>query len=228
MASIRTLTTGRRAVLAGDGGLLTAAAFAAVLGLAAAIGSGSHVSNVAAGLGMAAAGVLGPLTAWRLHQGRIDGSATSGALLGCIAGVALAWVILSAAWILASALSALGTAVGLSVTKSAGATAVGIAVAIAYLAVAGRLDVDALRDLSLRRRRHVWLDIVRLVATALYAAYVVGVITLVVAGSDSGAGMYAVLLLTVPGAAGAAVVTAADVMVRRDARRTHTPLISGV
>jgi hypothetical protein len=228
MAFARTLTAGGRAVLGGDGGLLTAGAFAAVLALAASMGSGSHASNVAAGLGMAAAAVFGPLSAWRLHQRRVDGSATSGALLGYIAGVGIVWVILHAAWILASVLSALGTIVGLSVTKTAGATAVGIAVAVAYLAVAGWLDVDALRDLSPQRRRHAWLDIARLVATAVYAAYVVGVVFLVAGGPDSGAGMYTVLLLTLPGAVGAAIVTIADAMVRRDERRSRTPLISGV
>ena len=45
---------------------------------------------------------------------------------------------------------------------------------MAYLAVAVWLDVDALRDLSAKRREHAWLDVARLVATVAGVAYLVG------------------------------------------------------
>ena len=47
-------------------------------------------------------------------------------------------------------------------------------VVAAYLVVIVWLDVDALRDLSPQRREHVRLDIVRLLATVVYVAFVVG------------------------------------------------------
>jgi hypothetical protein len=180
-------------------------------------------------VGIAAAICLGPLIAWRLHERRVDGSATSGAVLGCIAGVVVVlWVVLPAAWILAYGVSALSTVVGLSVTKDAATIAIGVATAVTCLAVGAWLDVDALRDLSPQRRGHVWLDVARLVATVAYLAYAMGVIILVAAGSGPDAGMHVVLLVSAPGTVGAAVVTVADVMVRRDEQRGHGRLISGV
>lgn len=215
-------------MLAVDGGLLTAAALAVVLSLALVLGSGSHASNVAGGIGMTAAMVLAPLAVWRLHDRRVDGSATAGAVLGLIVGFVALWVVLPAAWLLAYVVVALCTVVGLSVSASAGASVVGVAIAVVYLVAAGWLDVAALRDLAPGRRAHVALDLTRLVSTVAYAAYVVGVMLLVAAGSDASAGMYTVLLLAMPGAAGAAVVTVADLVVRRDEQRSRHRLISGI
>lgn len=228
MRSLRTRIPGARAVLAGDGGLLTAAALAVVLALALALGSGSHASNVAGISGMAAAIVLGPLAAWRLHKLRADGSATAGAVLGFIAGFVSVWVILPVAWLLAYVVVALGAVVGVSVSSSAGASVVGVAIAALYLVAACWLDIAALRDLAPARRTHVVLDIARLVATVAYAAYVAGVILLVTPGSAADAGMSTVLLLAVPGSVGAVVVTIAGLVVTRDEQRSRGRLISGL
>jgi hypothetical protein len=77
----------------------------------------------------------------------------------------------------------------------------------------------------------VWLDVARLAATAAYAAYVVGVIFLVTlkpgSPQDQGnAGMGTVLYLVMPVVFGAAAVTGADLMVRREQKRPPGRLIS--
>jgi hypothetical protein len=223
MASDRSVKVGPRTVLAGDGGLLTVAAFAIVLGLVLLLGSGSHAWNVAGGIGMAAAFALGPLIAWRLHARRAGGSAMSGALLGYVVG----WVILFALLLLIAIVVRAGTAVGLSAPRNATAIAIGIVIAVACFAVVSRLDLEALRDLSPMLRKHVWLDVVRLVATVAFVAYCGGVIAVVAAGSDADAVVYTILLLATPAAVGAAVVTTADMMVRHDEQAPRAHLISG-
>jgi hypothetical protein len=61
----------------------------------------------------------------------------------------------------------------------------------------------------------------------VFIVYTLAVIATVATGSDTDAGVSTLLLPAVPGAMGAAVVTLADIMVRRDERRSSTHLISG-
>lgn len=227
MASTRTPEEESRAALAGDGGLFLAAIFAAMLGLANLVGSGSHASNVVWGALGAVALCAGPVIAWRLHGRRVDGSATGGALLGYLAGAVILFVLIMLGALAARLVHLIGLYDTVDDAQQGVGLVLGIALAVGYLAVAVWLDADALRDLSAAQRRHVPLDIVRLVATLAYAAYAVGVIVVVAAGDDSQAGMSTFLLLAVPGAVGAAVVTAADMLVRRDEERSHGHLISG-
>jgi hypothetical protein len=226
MASARTVKVGPRAVLAGDGGLLMTAACALVMGLASLLGSVPHAPIVAWTIGMAVA-VFAPLLAWRLHRRHADGSATGGALLGYIAGGVLLFILL----MLGAIVARIATAVGLFGTADDAGNVVGViavvAIVVAYLVVVAWLDVDALRDLSPKRHEHAWLDIVRLVATGAFVAYLVGVIVWATGASDvDDVGL--TLLLVAPGAIGAAVVTVADMIVRRDEQRSHGNLISGV
>jgi hypothetical protein len=228
MASARSQMWGPRAELGGDGGLILTAAIAVVLGLAALLGSGAHKSNVVWGaLGLLAI-CVGPLIAWRLHGRRVDGQSTGGAVLGYIVG----WVVVFALVILGALVARLAHLLGLFDTVDDAQQGVGLVLGLAlasvYLAVAVWLDVEALRDLSATRRRHVPLDIARMVASVAYVAYAVGVLVAVTARSDPQAGMYTFLMLAAPGAVGAAVVIAADMLVSRDEQRSHGRLISGV
>jgi uncharacterized membrane protein len=99
-----------------------------------------------------------------------------------------------------------------------------IAVFVVYLAAVVWFAADGLRDLAPRRRAHVPLDVARLVAIVVYVAFCAGVI--IVGPTDTLRGDIAVFLLA-PGAMGAVVVIAADVVARSSERRSHANLISG-
>ena len=211
MASARTFKVGPRALQAGDGGLLTAAAIAIVVGLPALL-----VHTLGGwGVLVVAAVLLAPLLAWSLYGRHVDVTATLGAILGFIVGAVVAFL----------AVGALGSLLGMS-QENLSWTAVTVVVA-ASLAVAVWLTVDALRDLSPRRREHVRLDIVRLLATVAYAAFVVGWIVWARGLTPDQDRVEALALLYLPGAMGAAAVTGADLLVRRHERRSHGHLVSG-
>jgi hypothetical protein len=205
MASARTFKVGPRALLAGDGGLLTVAAFAVLAPLGSLLQAGEIFLLVVC--------LLTPLLAWWLHGRRVDRPATEGAVLGYLAGAALSLVLLGLlALLIALPLSLLG----LSGTEWITAAAV----IVAYLAVAARLDADALRDLSRRRREHARLDVARLIATVAGVAYMVGAIVWAT-GHPEWDYTGAFLLLGACGVVGAAAVTVADWMVRRHNQRSH-------
>jgi hypothetical protein len=230
MCATRTLRAGRRTILAGDGGLLTAGALAAAAGLVVALGSVLHAPTVGAGILGLVVVLCAPLAAWHLHGRRVNESSTAGAVLGDIAGFALLWVVLPVGGLLGHAVADIVSLAGGSMSWGQGAGAVGIAAAALFLAAAVWLDVGAARDL-VRAREHAGLDVARLAATAAYAAYVVGVIVLVTLKpgppQDQGnAGMGTVLFLVMPVVFGAAAVTGADLMVRREQKRPRGRLLS--
>ena len=206
MATARTFKVGPRALLAGDGGLLMAGACAALAPLA--------YLNEGATIPLMLVGLLAPMLAWWLHGRLVDGTATLGAVLGVVAGAAITVALLL-----------LGALVQITNTPVVRQIAV-VAVVAVYLAVVAWLDVDALRDLSPRRREHAWLDVARLVATVAIVAYLVGVYAWATASPEHDY-VGAILSLMGCGIVGAAVVTVADVLVRRHERRSHGHLIPG-
>jgi len=208
MAAARTFKVGPRALLAGDGGLLTAATVGIGMGLYAwGVGWLSWVGMVAL--------LLTPPLAWWLHGRHFDLTATLGAVLGCMVVGIVAFL----------AVNLLGGLFGLS---QGNLPWVVVAVIVAaYLAVAAGLVVDALRDLSPQRREHVGLDIARLLATLAFVAFIVGWIIGARGFSADVDRVGALTTLYEPGALGAAAVTGADLLVRRHERRSHTHLISG-
>jgi hypothetical protein len=218
MASARTFKVGPRALLAGDGGLLTAGLVGFIMGLA------SLDAGLPAVFGLAVV-LLGPLLAWLLRGRVVDGTATLGAVLGFIAGTVVVIAVLTALGLVTGVLGLEGT-FGLSQDNLP--VALVALVAVPYLAVAGLLDVDALRDLSRRRREHVWLDICRLLATVAYVALIVGVIVWTTGSPSPLTDRVPVFFSLVgPGALGAAAATGADLLVRRHERRSRGHLVSG-
>jgi hypothetical protein len=218
MVSTRATAVSPRAFLAGDGALLMAGACALLAPLAT-------LSDVAA-FPLMAVGLLAPLLAWWLHGRPVDMPATGGAVLGYLAGVGLALGLLGLAALVMLTL----TAVGLSATSDDAGKVTGliaiVAIAVAYVAAVAWLDVDALRDLSPKRRQHVWLDIARLVATVAGVVFLVGVIVWAT-GHPEFDYIGAVLSLGGCGVVGAVVVTIADIVVRRHERRSHGRLVTG-
>ena len=218
MTSARTLKLGPYAVLAGDGALFMAAACAVLAPLAT-------LSEVAA-FPLMAVGLLAPLLVWWLHRRRVDRTATGGAVLGYLvgAGVALGLVALTVIVLLAL------TVVGVSAASDDAGRLLGqiqvVVIALAFLALAAWLDVDALRDLFAKRRAHVWLDIARLVATVAGVAYLGGVVVWATGHPQFD---YIGMILSFGGCGivGASVVTVADVMVKRHEHGNHGRLVSG-
>ena len=207
-----------RARLSADGGLVTAALVAAALGLAVVAGTGSHVSNVIVGAGVASAVVLGPLLAWRMDGRRAGLEATGGALLGYLAGGAAVVVLLlvvAGADRLATAAGVLGSAGEAS--RTVGLVAAGL-VAAALLGVCAWTGVAAVAGLLPGRQGHARLAAGRLAAALVTAAFVALVLSRVAAGPDTGAGLDAALLMASPALVGAAVVTLADVVETRGRR----------
>lgn len=210
---------GPRAGLAGDGALVMAAACAVLAPLSSLLRGATFP--------LMAIGLLAPLLVWRLYGRRVDGPATIGAVLGYLAGVVFAFALLLVVGGIARALTVAGLPTGDNGSGVGGPLLAGIVVA-AFLVLAVWLDVDALRDLFATSREHVWQDAARLVATAAGVAYFVAVF-LWAAATPSFDYIGAVLSVGGCGAVGAAVVTVADVWVRRRGQPTSDGhLLSGV
>jgi hypothetical protein len=219
MATGRTIHMGPRAYLAGDGALIMAAACAVLAPLASLLEWAT--------IPLMAIGLLAPLLAWRLHGRQVDRPATGGAVLGYLAGVGLALGALGLLALVMLALSAIGFSSVMSGSTTGNLVISGVIVAVCLI-VAVWLDVDALRDLSAKRREHVWLDVARIGGTVAVVAYFVGAIVWAAGSSDFD---YTGAILSVAGCGvvGAAVVTAADLMVKRHEQRVGGGrLLSGV
>ena len=214
MASARAFKVGPRALFAGDGALLMATACAVLAPLALLAEAGA--------IPLMVVGLLAPLLAWWLHGRRVDRTATGGAIVGYLAGMGLTMGLVALTVVVILIL----TAVGLSATSVDAGRLLGqiqiVVIAVAYLALAAWLDVDALRDLSATRREHVGLDVARLVATVAGVAYLVGLVVWAT-GHPQFDYIGMILLLGGCGIVGAAVVTVADLMVG-----SHGQMVSGV
>ena len=204
MRAARILHVGPRAGLAGDGALVMVAACAVLAPIAGVLEGGA--------LPLVAVGLLAPLLAWRLHGRRVDGPSTIGAVFGYMAGVVCALAMLLALAVVGLLLSLLGAPSMTDGSAAGGRVYSGIVVAV-FLLLAVWLDVDALRDL-LSRREHLWVDVARLLATVVASAYFTGVYVWAARSPDFD---YVGAILTIGGCAvvGAAVVTVADLWVRR-------------
>lgn len=227
MASTRAQRWGPRAALAGDAGLLTAAAagWALVPG-ALEPGVSGLLGSVLLWAGIAALLFL-PLLAWWIHGRPADGTATLGAIVGFAVGAA---VVFGALWLVVIARAIFGASnvvLGGSDLGVPWVMVAGVAVVVvAYLVGIAWLDVDALRDL-LRRRTHVWLDVLRLLATVAYVAVLVEVFGWFAGSPAPEVDRVPILVfLLAPGVMGAAAATGADLLVRNHEKHSRAQLIT--
>lgn len=196
-------------MLAADGCLLTGGAFglgtAASFTLDSAAGSNAGVATISWIIGVAGF-FVGPLLAWLLHRRRVGWVATLGAVAGYVLGGATVYA--------ATLFAALATWLVRLATGSdtAGALAFFVAVMAALFALVVWLVVDAVRDLSPKRRHHVGLDIARILAAVAVIGFTVGVVVLTTMGS--GFDPEALAFMLAGALSGGAVVAAADFAVR--------------
>ena len=171
------LTQDDRLELAGDGGLFTAAAFAALtsVGFGLMLLDGGSAGGFTGGalaflewLLTVAGFVVGPYLAWRLHARRIDKFAFGGAVTGWV----VASAIVGGCVMLVAGLSSLLDMV--LPGEFTGPLVMLAIVAGAFLVVVIWLLASAVRDLA-GAREHTVLDIWRLVATLAIIAFAVGV-----------------------------------------------------
>jgi hypothetical protein len=211
-----TLSRRSRAVLAADGCLLTAGAFCLGQSLGFGIDSlagGGPVGNGSTGGWATVIGsiswfisvvgvVIGPLAAWRLHGRRVGWTTTFGALVGYALGGASVFALTLVASL---PMWAVRLVTG---SEYAGAIAYLALVAAAFLVLSGWLAFDAARDLAPKRREHVWLDVVRLLATVSAVGFSAGVVAFQFRAS--GFDPEAVVFVLAAGVLGGAVVATAD------------------
>lgn len=200
--------------LAADGCLLTAGAFALGTTVSLALDQSAVVNAAVATLSwiVGVAGFfVGPLLAWLLHRRRLGWVAALGALAGYVLGGAAVYA--------ATLLAALSTWLVQLATDSdtAGALAFFLAVMAALFALVLWLVVDAVRDLSSKRRHHVGLDIGRILAALAVIGFTVGVVVVTTGGS--GFDPEALAFMLAGALSGGLVVAAADFAVRNVALR---------
>jgi hypothetical protein len=104
--------------------------------------------------------IVGPAAAWYLHGRRMDGAVVRSGLLGLVGGMVSVVVLYFGLVALAGGFAQTGG----SEDFTGGLIMLGVASAV-LLAVLVALDIGALRDLQASRRKHVRLDIVRLIVT---------------------------------------------------------------
>jgi hypothetical protein len=135
--------------------------------------------------------VIGPAAAWYLHGRRMDGAAVLSGLLGLLGGMLSVVALYFGLVALTGGFAQRGD----SEDFTGGLILLGVACAV-LLAVLVALDIGALRDLRASRRKHVRLDIVRLIVTLVLVvgtAAVVVVQTMNPASEAGDAGVFALM-----------------------------------
>jgi drug/metabolite transporter (DMT)-like permease len=218
MASIKAIVTRERALLAGDGVLLTATVFGLALGgaglLAAPDGAEPaawvQVLSVVLSLG---AVIAGPIAAWVLHGRRVTWIATLGAVIGgMLAGVVVQAVALLS-WLLGLILSPLTNA------EYAGPLAVAAVIVAAFVALVVWLVADSARDLRREPREHARLDVVRLVSVAAFGIFVIGVVLWMTSHPDDAESGEAAAFAIAAGVVGGLATSGAEVSTALAARK---------
>ena len=193
-----TSAKGNAVALVGDACLFTAAAFCVL-------------SLVAGPLAL----VIGPAAAWLLHDRRIDRAAVISGVIGLAAGgVAVGGFCVLAALVA----GAIGPVGGWEFTIPVALLGTVGAVFLVLLVV---LDVDSIRDLSPRRRKHTRLDLARLVSTLVIAVFVVVVSRVQATHPATEIGTAGVFMLGA-GAVGAATMLVAKAIHARWEKRSGT------
>lgn len=218
MSSESVSTRRDRLMLAADGCLITAGTFGLMIGVAFGLdalgvaplgephgGGLDLLLSVISWLLQVGGFVVGPVIVWWLHRRQFSKTA----ILGLIAGFPIGGALVLPVAMLGALF---GWFVGLfTKVEYAGAIAYLVLIVIAFLAVLVWLVIDAFRDLSATPREHVSLDVGRLVAFIVVAVFAGVVIAKTIAGEDA---FEAFAFVLAAGVEGAAVITAADVIVR--------------
>jgi len=221
-----------RVMLAADGCVITAGAFAAMIGAAFgldALGVAPLAEPGGNGLDLFLSTIswllqvggllLGPIIVWRLHDRRLDRTA----IIAGIAGFAIGGALVMPVAMLGAFFDWF---VGLfTTTQFVGAIGYLVLLVLAFLVATVWADVDAFRDLSAAHRSHVRLDVGRLVATAAAAVFAGIVIAMMFAGEDA---VEALAFLLLAAFLGAAVVTIADLVVRLIENRVDRQAAAGI
>jgi len=206
-----------RLMLYADGALITAGAFALMMGAAFgldALGVSPLGDPAATGASAAfswlswllqvGAFVVGPALTWTLH-GRAFGKGT---LLGAVIAFPVASGVVMTAAMLGAATD---WAVGLFTTAQfASAIAYLVLRVTAFVALTAWLDADAVRDLAHSPRQHPAVDAARLGSTLAIGAFVWFVSVALLKGEGSEAGVF----MLVAAVQGAVVVISADIVTR--------------
>lgn len=209
--------------LIADGSLITAGAFALMMGAAfglQALGVAPLGEPQGSGVGYALSTmswllqvggfIAGPAIAWLLHGWRFNRSSVISLAIGyLVGGVFVVPVVMAGAlldWVvqLVANVEFIGAIVYLAL------------LVLAFLTIVVWLDADAVRNLRLPERTHVALDIVRLVSTAAVAVFAGVVVALVFAGQDAVEALAFMLMAAVQGAGVIAVADVVHGLITRD------------
>jgi len=197
------------ALLIGDGLIFTTATSAAAIGISLGLWAlaGSPSSNVFWALTnvvlMFGGGIAGVLAAWFLHGRRITGAAALGAAAGVVVGQLMIPLIAGLSFLMEFPMK-LFTA-----WEFAGPVAMLSIVSVAFLALFVWLLIDAGRDLAPSRRGHVRLDVARIAAAIVFAAYS-GVVLALAMAQPGGEMGEAIIFALAAGVVGGAMVAGAD------------------
>ena len=206
---------GRLRIMA-DGSLVTAGAFALMMGAA----FGLHALGVAplgepptAPIGYAlevtswllqvGGFIVGPAVVWVLYARRLEKWSIISLIIGYLFGgvfvipVVMAGALLDWLVTLVSSVEFIGAITHL------------VVLVLAFVAVIVWLDVDAIKDLNPHERTHATLSVVRLVSTAASVVFAGVVIALMFAGEDA---VEALAFLLMAAVQGAGVIAVADVV----------------
>lgn len=226
MASEGSTSTRERFELAGDAALITAATLAILTSIVLLISAGVGDREVPVAIQIASAvaallgGVVGPVTAWLMHRRRIGLPAAIGAVVGVPAAGVVFGVFIAFSAVLGWAISPLSDA------DYAGPLAAAVLVAVALVALAVWLVIDAVRDYARDSREHASLDIVRILATFIIAAYS-SVIIFLAFGEVGGEIIEAIAFMLMGAVTGASVVVFADLATGLAAPTQDEVVVSG-
>lgn len=207
--------------VAGDACLFAAALYALAMALTGGIQSvlgltgpngpvgvwGAVISGTGSLLGIAGL-IVGSVIAWKLHGRGFGSTSIGGIVIGAVGGVI--GVVIAA-----FAFTGIAMGVGAVTGTVPGLIAAVAVLAILFLIVVVRLDVDAVRDMNPERNEHRRLDVLRLASTGVLAVFTVGVIA-AVSLQPTGEFGEAIPFVILAGAFAGLVTAIADAWVRRE------------
>lgn len=210
--TLRTILTRERLELVGDALVVTAAGFAAVLGLSTMLVApageprpGMEWATSIASLATLATAVALPILVWLLHGRRLSWQAVLGGVVGAASAGPVFMAVAALSWVVGVLVSPF------SDSEYAGPVAMLVIVAVAFAAVALWRVVDAIRDLRSGTPQRRGLDLLRIASAVALVAFTAGSAWWVTEnpGDESGEAPIFMMLF---GLAGAMAVAGAEVL----------------